>query len=212
MAAFFRMSSVRVLASIAAAPSRNSTTSSPCSAIGTSPTALITEVRPPTQSHIGNRSSHPSATATLSRSLPSPVTATKFFANGMPDFLKAACAASMPLRDSLVPPDLEMTTTSVRPRLPPIWARTFSMPSGSVLSKKCGRIGFSGVQSASATSCGPSADPPMPTTRRSVNFSPVAERIFPAWTAAAKFKIDFSVERIASFSSLVGASEALRSQ
>ena len=50
--------------------------SSPCSAIGTSPTALITEVRPPTQSHIGKRRSQPPFSATLSSSLPAPVTAT----------------------------------------------------------------------------------------------------------------------------------------
>ncbi len=43
-----------------------------------------------------------------------------------------------------------------------------SMPSGSVLSKKNGRSGSRGEPSASATNCGPSAEPPMPTTRRFV--------------------------------------------
>ncbi len=46
----------------------------------------------------------------------------------------------MPLRVSFVPPDFEMTTVSVlaTPPAAPIRSITRAMPSGSVLSKKCG--------------------------------------------------------------------------
>ena len=53
----------------------------PSSAAGTSPTALITEVRPPIQSYIGNLASQPFFTAYRSSSLSMPVTATACFAN-----------------------------------------------------------------------------------------------------------------------------------
>ena len=77
----------------------------------------------------------------------------------------------MPLRVSFVPPDLEITTVSVAARPPSvaaIRASSRAMPSGSVLSKKNGRSGSRGEPSASATNCGPSAEPPMPMTRRFV--------------------------------------------
>ena len=44
----------------------------PCSAAGSSPTALVSEVRPPTQSHMGKRSRKPVCRACSSRALPSP--------------------------------------------------------------------------------------------------------------------------------------------
>ena len=59
------------------------------------------------------RCSQPSFTASLSRSLSLPVTATNCGAKGTPNFWKRACVSSMPLRVSLVPPDFEVTTTSV---------------------------------------------------------------------------------------------------
>ena len=46
---------VRVTVSQAAAPARNWSMSNPCSAAGRRPTADVSLVRPPTQSHIGNR-------------------------------------------------------------------------------------------------------------------------------------------------------------
>ena len=76
----------------------------------------MTEVRPPTQSSIGKRLSQPSASAVLSSREPVPVTATAWGANSSPFFLKKSWATSMPLRVSGVPPDLEMTMTSVSSR------------------------------------------------------------------------------------------------
>src|SRR6266571_3815778 len=58
MAAFCAASGMRVRSSMAAAPARNASILKPSNAIGRSPTALITEVRPPIQSCIGKRASH----------------------------------------------------------------------------------------------------------------------------------------------------------
>ena len=55
--------------------------SNPSKAIGSNPTALITDVRPPIQSGIGKRASQAFASASLSNSLPTPVTATACLAN-----------------------------------------------------------------------------------------------------------------------------------
>jgi len=73
-----------VAPAIAAAPARKLSMSKPSSAAGTRPTALIIEVRPPTQSCMGNRVSHPFFVAYLSRSLPTPVTATACFPKSKP--------------------------------------------------------------------------------------------------------------------------------
>ena len=62
--------------------------SKPCKAAGNRPTALITEVRPPIQSNIGKRASQPLFSAYLSRSLPTPVTATACFAKVQTRFLE----------------------------------------------------------------------------------------------------------------------------
>ena len=71
-----RTSRARVRPSIAAAPSSIPFMSIPWRVAGKSPTADISEVRPPTQSHIGNRSRKPCSTAKRSSLLPSSVTAT----------------------------------------------------------------------------------------------------------------------------------------
>ena len=57
-----RVSRRRVASSIAAAPARSAVTSIPWSAAGSRPTALVSEVRPPTQSHIGKRARKPCST------------------------------------------------------------------------------------------------------------------------------------------------------
>ena len=105
----------------------------------------------------------------------------------------------MPLRVSTVPPDLEITTTSVRLSWPPISFSTRSMPSGSVLSKKWTRIRSRpplSRPSAELTNCGPSAEPPMPTTSSSRNF-PAGPAISPLCTLAAKSLIAASVDVMA---------------
>src|SRR6516165_5901993 len=99
-------------------------------------TALITDVRPPTQSHIGKRANQSFFSACLSRSLPGPVIATACFEKFRSAALKRASASSIPLCVSFVPPDFEMTTTSVRARSLSILANARSNPSGSLLSKK----------------------------------------------------------------------------
>ena len=172
IAAGFRATSgTRVAVSQAAAPESIAGKSRPWSAAGRRPTAESSEVRPPTQSHIGKRSSQPPFAATSSSSLCAPVTATACFANSRPAFRYASAATSIPLRVSFVPPDFEITTVSVAGRPPSVAAireSSRARPSGSVLSKKNGRSGSRGEPSASATNCGPSAEPPMPTTRRFV--------------------------------------------
>ena len=63
---------------------------------------------------------------------------------------------NMPLRVSLVPPDLEMMMQSVLFKSLPIVAKTRSIPSGSVLSKKYGfSLSVRGSPKAWATNCGP---------------------------------------------------------
>ena len=93
--------------------------SSPWRAAGRSPTAESCEVRPPTQSHIGKRASQllPAARSCRARSRPAsrrPRAAPK----SRPLAVYAACATSIPLRVSFVPPDFEMTTVSVCARPP----------------------------------------------------------------------------------------------
>ena len=180
MAAFCATSGTRVRSSMAAAPARNASMSEPCSAIGSSPTALITDVRPPIQSGIGKRASQPLASACLSNSLPTPVTATACLANRSPLAANFASASSIPFRVSFVPPDFETTITSVCESSSPILSNTRSKPSGSVLSKKKMSIGSSGEPSAVDTNCGPSADPPIPMCSTCLKRIPFSAVIFPA--------------------------------
>ncbi len=79
-----RVSRRRVASSIAAAPARSSITSIPWSAAGRRPTALVTDVRPPTQSHIGNRARKPCSRACRSSALPSWVIATAWAPKSRP--------------------------------------------------------------------------------------------------------------------------------
>jgi hypothetical protein len=118
----------------------------------------------------------------------------------------------MPLRVSLVAPDFEMTTVNVRPRSPPISAKVRSMPSGSVLSKKKGRIGSSGEPRAPVTNIGPSAEPPMPTRSILVNLGAPAGRILPVCTSEANARMRARVSVMASRIAAVGASDGFRSQ
>jgi len=116
---------------------------------------------------VGGRTSVMSAVGLL----PAPVTATACLPNVSPAFLYADSVSSMPLRVSGVPPDLETTSTSVLLSLPFKPRSVRAMPSGSVLSRKWTRISSLLVPKQSATSCGPSAEPPMPTSSRSVKRS-----------------------------------------
>ena len=118
----------------------------------------------------------------------------------------------MPLRVSLVPPLLEMTTTSVVQSRSLNASKRRSNPSGSVLSKKWIFIVSAEEPSASATNCGPSADPPMPTTSTSVNFLPPGAATPPECTAAAKRPIAAFVSSMALRNSSLGASAGVRSQ
>src|ERR1041385_7139671 len=111
MAAFCDAFATRVHSSIAAAPASRLSIFNPCSAAGSSPTALMTEVRPPTQSHIGNRPSQPFLSAYLSNSLRDPVTATACLLKSNPRSLNFVSVSNIPLRVSFVPPDLETTIT-----------------------------------------------------------------------------------------------------
>jgi len=164
---------------MAAAPARNASMSKPCSAIGSSPTALITDVRPPIQSVIGKRASQPFAPACLSNSLPTPVTAAACLANRSPFAANFASASTIPFRVSFVPPDFETTMTSVCGSPSPILSSTRSKPSGSVLSKKKMSIGSSGEPRAADTNCGPNAEPPIPMYSRCLKRLLSSAEIFP---------------------------------
>src|SRR5438067_1988934 len=128
MAAFCSTTSARVSWSIAAAPSRNRSISNPSSAMGSKQTALITEVRPPTQSCIGKRASQSFSSACRSSSLPMPVTATACRAKSTRAARYFASASTIPLRVSFVPPDFEMTITSVSSRASFNFPHTRSKP------------------------------------------------------------------------------------
>ena len=209
IAAFLPASLVRVFSSIAAAPASIPSMSRPCSAAGTRPTVDSTDVRPPTQSSIGKRAMNPCSTANLSSFEPTPVTATACFPKSMPAFSNVAFASSIPLRVSGVPPDFEITSTSVSASSSV--ASVSSMPCGSVLSKNAmGILAFWPM--AWVTSCGPSAEPPMPMSRICLNGAPFAARTAPVWTLPANSFSALSGSVIAAFSSGVGARSALRSQ
>ena len=180
IAAFRATSGARVRSSIAAAPARKLSISKPSNAIGRSPTALITDVRPPTQSYMGNRATHLFSSAYLSKSLPAPVTATACLLNGSCLSLNRSSVSSIPFLVSFVPPDLEITMTSVWESKSSILSKTRSNPSGSVLSKKKMSMGSCDDPSASATNCGPSAEPPMPMSSTCLKRFPFSAAIFPA--------------------------------
>ena len=141
---------------MARAPASMASTSMPWSAAGRRPTAESSLVRPPTQSHMGKRARKPFAAAYLSSSLPIAGDRHRVLAEVEAQALVlGAAASSMPLRVSLVPPLLEMTTVRVRARPSPMASKTRSMPSGSVLSRKNGRIRSPAEPSASAHELGP---------------------------------------------------------
>ena len=202
----------RVAMSILPAPSRNSSILIPCSAMGTRPTVAMSDVRPPTQSHMGKRLSQPPSTATLSSFDPSPVMATACLAKSRFLSRKACWVSIMPLRGSGVEPDLEMTSTSVDLSFEPRWSRTRRMPSGSVLSRKCILSLSRRTPSASATSSGPRADPPMPMESTSVKRAAEGGVISLAWTARANAFTSPMVRAISLVSSSVGARCGARSQ
>ena len=186
--------------------------SNPSKAAGTRPTALMTDVRPPTQSCIGKRASQPCCSAYLSRSLPTPVTATACLPKSKPAFSKCAWASSMPLRVSFVPPDFEMTMTKVDAISSPIFAKTRSNPSGSVLSKKKMSAGSFDEPRASAMNCGPSAEPPIPISKRCANFFCDSDVMTPRCTSAANFLMRAFVSSISARSCGLGASCGSRNQ
>ena len=188
--------------------------SKPCSAAGTRPTALITEVRPPTQSYIGKRASQPFFSAYLIQLAADAGDRDRVLArNPGPLSRKRASASSMPLRVSFVPPDFEITTDErVLAGRRRFSSRTRSKPSGSVLSKKKMSIGSRAEPSASAMNCGPSAEPPMPMSRTCSNGLPFGAAIRPTCTSAANFLIRSFVSSISARSSSLGASCGSRSQ
>jgi hypothetical protein len=148
IAAGFRATSgTRVAASQAAAPESIAGMSRPWSAAGRRPTAESSEVRPPTQSHIGKRSSQPPSRPPRRARCRRPSRRPRASRiRGRPP-VRVRRASSIPLRVSFVPPDFEITTVSVAGRPPSVAAireSSRAMPSGSVLSKKNGRSGSRG--------------------------------------------------------------------
>ena len=184
----------------------------PCSAAGKRPTAAVSLVRPPTQSHIGRKSSHPFSCEYWWSLLPSPVIAIACFEKSNPFWVNAFSASSMPFRVSGVPPDLEITRARVVPRASPISERVWSIPSGSVLSKKCTRsLSAFGLPKALPTNWGPKAEPPIPMTSRSVKV-PCGDWRDPEWTAWDTSFTLANVSRIAWVRSSLGASSGSRNQ
>ena len=118
----------------------------------------------------------------------------------------------MPLRVSGVPPDLETTRTSVLLSLLRRLLSVRAMPSGSVLSRKWTRILSLFVPRQSATSWGPSAEPPIPTCRMSVNFFADCGVVLPVCIFFANCLMLLRVLVMSLAMSFVGAVEASRSQ
>ena len=175
----------RVLSSMARAPARKASMSTPWRAAGTRPTTLMTEVRPPTQSDMGNRLSQPWAAASLSSFEPGPVTATAWCGNeagaGEGGFGVEHAVAGFRGAAGLGDDDGER-------------GGEFRADVGEDALHAVG-IGVveegdghrrAGPASASATNCGPRAEPPMPMTRTRVNLRPSGGATAPAWTSAAK--------------------------
>ena len=76
----------------------------------------------------------------------------------------------MPLRVSLVPPDLEMTTRRVWPKFVADFGQNLVHAVGiGVVEEINGQFVGRGWPRAWATNCGPSAEPPMPMTSRFLN-------------------------------------------
>ena len=183
----------------------------PSSAPGSRPTVDVIDVRPPTQSHIGMIAAQRSASALRCSSEPDMVTATARGGNASPCCLQARSTSSMPLRVSGVPPDLLMTTTSASCS-EPTRSSCRSMPSGSVLSSTCSAIGAPTPPNTSASSIGPSALPPMPTSTTLVNAPPSGGAMRPACTPWAKASTAAIEPAIASSMAGVGASPGARNQ
>src|SRR2546421_347903 len=154
----------------------------------------------------------PFFSAYLSRSLPTPVTATACLLNCSPFSLNFTSASSIPFRVSFVPPDFETTTTSVWPSSSLIFSKTRSNPSGSVLSKNKMSIGSCRDPSASETNCGPSAEPPMPMSNTCLKGFLFSAVIFPPRISAANVLIRLTVSSISVRISRVGAKVGFRSQ
>ena len=182
----------------------------PSSAPGSRPTVDVIEVRPPTQSHIGITAAQRSASALRHSSEPAMVTATARGANARPCCLQARSTSSMPLRVSGVPPDLLITTTSASCS-EPTRSSCRSMPSGSVLSSTCSAIGAPGPPNTSASSIGPSALPPMPTSTTLVKAPPSGGAMRPECTPCANASTAAIAPAIASSSAGVGARPGARS-
>ena len=91
----------------------------PARAAGNKPTALVIEVRPPTQSKRSKRWSQPSAAASWSSLLSTMVMATAWEFHWPPSCSSRALACTMPMWGSGVPPDLLTTTTRLVSSLGP---------------------------------------------------------------------------------------------
>ena len=207
-----RVSLLRVTSSQSAAPFSNPSIYTPWSAAGRRPTVEVTEVLPPTQSHIENRASQDPFFAISSSLLPASVTATACFSNARPAFLYASAVSTIPFLVSTVPPLFEITRVSVSARSSPSSVNRRSKPLGSVLSRKQGFILSAGVPRASAMNWGPRADPPMPIINRRVKRGRFSGLIVPAWTAEAKSFTAWMVASISFRISVEGARSGLRSQ
>ena len=136
------------------------------------------------------------------------MTATKCLAKSSPAAWKAAAASSMPLRVSTVPPDFEITTTSVCAELAAEPVEHESMPSGSVLSKKwTPHLVAAALSRPSAwlTNCGPERGAADADDQQLAEL-PAGPAISPLWTLAAKSLMAARVAVISSRISGVGAS------
>ena len=157
-------------------------------------------VRPPTQSHIGNRASQPSVAACLSSCEPVAGDGDGVLGEVEPAFLIRVGGhehAVARFRRAAALGDHERQAS--RPSLPSSRSSTRAMPSGSVLSMKWTAIlSVPGSPSASATNSGPSAEPPMPIESNCVNLPAFGGLISPACTSAANALM--RVDRVADLS------------
>ena len=181
-----RNSGTRVRRSMAAAPARKPLRSASMRAAGSSPTAPVMLVRPPTQSGRSKRASQPSCWARWSRWLPAVVMATAWAAQLPPRASRRARACSMPMRGSGVPPDLLTTTTNVVLKRSPRDSRVVANPWGSTLSKRWKGSPLWGCCRARIINKGPRPEPPMPIQSTSLKGVPQGEEMDPERTWAAK--------------------------
>ncbi len=164
-AGLVRGSGRRVTSSIPRAPSSRPSTSAPCRARGSSPTAEVTDVRPPTQSHSGKRASHPSRAASESRALPSHRRRDGVPGEGEPDTLEGSADLAEDVHRRRRPPGLGDHRDQRAVQLGTQPGQQCPAVRVGVVRRGHGRTS-SGVASAPQISCGPSADPPMPMCRR----------------------------------------------